>query len=175
MICSDISFGDLTARKVHVRRSGGLIIAVLEVEFWLDWVSLGSTWRISNVTFKQHYRQCVGHLSRHYWVTLTFVSLSSSMQTKSCLSLVVGRGNTNRRYDALYLAPLGCSVSTNRKPHTMVHRVWCSGNIVDSQLFQQLTALSTAPGSTPGIRVTLFSFFFYAVFIIFLLFVFLVA
>jgi hypothetical protein len=147
MICSDISFGDLTARKVHVRRSGGLSFG------WIG-CRLGSTWRISNVTFKRHHRQCAGHLGRHYRVTLTFVSF------KSCLSLVVGRGNTNRPHDALYLAPLGCSASTNRKPHTMVHRVWCSGNIVDSQLFQQLTALSTAPGSTPGIRVTLFHFFF---------------
>jgi hypothetical protein len=56
--------------------------------------------------------------------------------------------------------PYASESPTNRKPHTMVHRVWCSGNIVDSQLFQQLTALSTAPGSTPGIRVTLFHFFF---------------
>jgi hypothetical protein len=57
----------------------------------------------------------------------------------------------------------GISSSTHRNPtlstlrnHTRFDRVWCSGNIVDSQLFQQLTALSTAPGSTPGIRVLMF-------------------
>ncbi len=40
----------------------------------------------------------------------------------------------------------------HRKPH-LIHRVWCSGNIVDSHC-PAVTALSTAPGSTPGIRVT---------------------
>jgi hypothetical protein len=40
----------------------------------------------------------------------------------------------------------------NRKPH-LISRVWCSGNIVDSQS-SGLTTPSTAPGSTPGIRVT---------------------
>ena len=43
-------------------------------------------------------------------------------------------------------------VATNRN-HTRFNRVWCSGNIVDSH-FSGVTALSTAPGSTPGIRVT---------------------
>ena len=45
---------------------------------------------------------------------------------------------------------------TNRN-HTRFNRVWCSGNIVDSH-FSGVTALSTAPGSTPGIRVTFFTF-----------------
>jgi hypothetical protein len=40
------------------------------------------------------------------------------------------------------------------EPHS-TDRVWCSGNIVDSHC-SAVTALSTAPGSTPGIRVASF-------------------
>ena len=43
---------------------------------------------------------------------------------------------------------------------TIPDRVWCSGNIVDSH-FLGVTAFSTAPGSTPGIRVTTSFFVFF--------------
>ncbi|KAK3489385.1 uncharacterized protein B0T23DRAFT_200238 [Neurospora hispaniola] len=43
------------------------------------------------------------------------------------------------------------------------NRVWCSGNIVDSH-FSGVTALSTAPGSTPGIRVSIFFGTFFCLF-----------
>ena len=44
--------------------------------------------------------------------------------------------------------------------HARLNRVWCSGNIVDSHC-SAVTVLSTAPGSTPGIRVSTFLFPFF--------------
>ena len=48
---------------------------------------------------------------------------------------------------------LRCRIPTVGRNLTRLNRVWCSGNIVDSH-FSGVTALSTAPGSTPGIRVS---------------------
>ena len=48
-----------------------------------------------------------------------------------------------------------CPAPPTIRDHTRFNRVWCSGNIVDSH-FSGVTALSTAPGSTPGIRVLMY-------------------
>ena len=81
----------------------------------------------------------------------------------------------------LFMCPVGCDriclpgavlylfLGASSKIHshpiigTILHRVWCSGNIVDSH-FSEVTALSTAPGSTPGIRVTISFYIFFIAF-----------
>ena len=52
------------------------------------------------------------------------------------------------------LSPLSSPTIRN---HTRFNRVWCSGNIDDSHF--QSDKASSAPGSTPGIRVLMFFFF----------------